>query len=382
MTNIKTEITIVGGGPVGLFLGICLSSKGINCTILEKRAHPVQDSRSLGIHPVSLELFKKTGLLNQFLKKGISINIGLAHDGERLLGSIDFQQLEKPFNFILACPQFYTERILLEKFLELNPDGLITNATVTNLKQTKEEVSCWYRKEGENYSITSRYIIGCDGKNSLVRKKSGIIYDGKRYPDTYIMGDFEDNTSFKDQAVIFLPEQGLVESFPLPNDMRRWVVKTNSFIKSPTIDILVDLVYQRIGFNLRIPENTMISSFGVQNFTADTFYKGRIVLCGDSAHVVSPIGGQGMNLGWIGAWSLANALSEIFNHPEKENGLLFRYQKTQKKIVRIASRRAEWNMMLGRKQFFPVLRKMIVQLILKTPLKKIALRVFTMKGLN
>lgn len=382
MTNIKTEITIVGGGPVGLFLGICLSSKGINCTILEKRAHPVQDSRSLGIHPVSLELFKKTGLLNQFLKKGISINKGLAHDGERLLGSIDFQQLEKPFNFILACPQFYTERILLEKFLELNPDGLITNATVTNLKQTKEEVSCWYRKEGENYSITSRYIIGCDGKNSLVRKKSGIIYDGKRYPDTYIMGDFEDNTSFKDQAVIFLPEQGLVESFPLPNDMRRWVVKTNSFIKSPTIDILVDLVYQRIGFDLRIPENTMVSSFGVQNFTADTFYKGRIVLCGDSAHVVSPIGGQGMNLGWIGAWSLANALSEIFNHPEKENGLLFRYQKTQKKIVRIASRRAEWNMMLGRKQFFPVLRKMIVQLILKTPLKKIALRVFTMKGLN
>ncbi len=382
MTNIKTEITIAGGGPVGLFLGICLSLKGINCTILEKRAHPVQDSRSLGIHPVSLELFKKTGLLNQFLEKGISINKGLAHDGERLLGSIDFQQLEKPFNFILACPQFYTERILLEKFLELNPEGLITNATVTNVKQTKEDVSCWYRKEGENYSITSRYIIGCDGKNSLVRKKSGIIYHGKRYPDTYIMGDFEDNTSFEDQAVIFLPEQGLVESFPLPDDMRRWVVKTNSFIKSPTIDILVDLVYQRIGFDLRTPENTMISSFGVQNFTADTFYKGRIVLCGDSAHVVSPIGGQGMNLGWIGAWSLANTLSEISNHPEKENELLSGYQKTQQKIVRIASRRAEWNMMLGRKQFFPVLRKMVVQLILKTPLKKIALRVFTMKGLN
>ena len=63
MKKNKSEITIVGGGPVGLFLGICLSKQGIDCTILEKRAEPVQDSRSLGIHPVSLELFEKTGLI-------------------------------------------------------------------------------------------------------------------------------------------------------------------------------------------------------------------------------------------------------------------------------------------------------------------------------
>ncbi|MBO6623166.1 MAG: FAD-dependent monooxygenase [Balneola sp.] len=381
MKKNKSEITIVGGGPVGLFLGICLSQQGIDCTILEKRAEPVQDSRSLGIHPVSLELFEKSGFVNEFLEKGISIIKGLAHDGDRILGSIDFDQFEGPFNFILACPQFYTERILLAKFQELNPDGLITEATVRRIKQSDQEVSCWYLKAGKENCIASKYIIGCDGKNSLVRKESGILYEGKQYPDTYIMGDFDDNTSYGNQAVVFLPKQGLIESFPLPDNMRRWVVKTDSYIDSPTPSILVELVQQRIGADLKGLKKTMISSFGVQNFSAENYFKDRVILCGDAAHVVSPIGGQGMNLGWIGAWLLAKALFKIKMNPEKETELLSDYQKQQKKIVKKASRRAEWNMIMGRKQLFPFLRTTMVQLILKTPLKKVALKIFTMKNL-
>ncbi|OAN61924.1 hypothetical protein A8B79_05765 [Balneola sp. EhC07] len=381
MKKNKSEITIVGGGPVGLFLGICLSKQGIDCTILEKRAEPVQDSRSLGIHPVSLELFEKTGLVNEFLEKGISIKKGLAHNGKKVLGIINFDQLGGPFNFILACPQFYTERILLAKFQELNPEGLISEATVTRVQQSDQDVSCWYQKAGKEYCITSKYIIGCDGKNSLVRKDTGILYEGKQYPDTYIMGDFDDNTSFEDQAVVFLPKQGLIESFPLPDNMRRWVVKTDSYIDSPTQNILADFVKQRVGTDLKTLKNTMISSFGVQNFSAENYFKDRVILCGDAAHVVSPIGGQGMNLGWIGAWLLAKALSKIKMNPEKETEFLSDYQKQQKKIVKKASRRAEWNMRMGRKQSFPFFRKILVQLILKTPLKKIALKVFTMKGL-
>lgn len=381
MKKNKPEITIVGGGPVGLFLGICLSQQGIDCTILEQRAEPVQDSRSLGIHPVSLELFEKSGFVNEFLKKGISIKKGLAHNGDRILGSIDFDQLEGPFNFILACPQFYTERILLSKFLEINPEGLISEATVTHIQQTDQEVSCWYQKSGKENCITSKYIIGCDGKNSLVRKESGIFYGGKRYPDTYIMGDFEDNTSFGDHAVVFLPKQGLIESFPLPDNMRRWVVKTDSYIDSPTSNLLAELVQQRIGIDLKNLKKTMISSFGVQNFSAENYFKDRVILCGDAAHVVSPIGGQGMNLGWIGAWLLAKALFKIKMNPEKESKFLSGYQNQQKKIVKKASRRAEWNMRMGRKQLFPFLRTTMVQLILKTPLKNVALKIFTMKGL-
>jgi 2-polyprenyl-6-methoxyphenol hydroxylase-like FAD-dependent oxidoreductase len=379
-TNFK--ITIVGGGPVGLFLGICLTKTGLDCTVLEQREYPVSDSRSLGIHPVSLKLFEKIDLASKFLKQGICIKKGIAHDGNTELGSINFHQLEEPYNFILACPQFSTETILRDRFLEHNPDGLITNALVTNISQSEKEAICYYQKEGQRYSLSSNFIVGCDGKKSLVRNQSGISFIGKKYPDTYIMGDFEDNTQFHNNAVVFLPKEGLIESFPLPDKMRRWVVKTDSFIKHPNKDLISEIVEQRTGISLSNAESTMMSSFGVQNYEAETFYKNRILLCGDAAHVVSPIGGQGMNLGWIGAYHLAKVLGAVRSDPESFKKLLSEFQIRQKGIVKKAARRAEWNMKLGRKQRVPILKKVLVKTLLTPPFNKIAAQKFAMKGLD
>ncbi|HCI71215.1 MAG TPA: oxidoreductase [Balneola sp.] len=382
MTKNTFKITIVGGGPIGLFLGICLSKQGIDCTILEKRAEPVPDSRSLGIHPVSLELFRKTNIASKFLDAGIHIKKGLAHNGKRLLGSINFEQLERPYNFILACPQFETEKILREHFLALNPQGLITEALVTNIEENMDEAICYYQKDGKEISLSSTYIVGCDGKNSLVRQQSRIFYGGTKYPDTYIMGDFEDNTTIGDNAVVFLPKQGLIESFPLPNQMRRWVVKTDSLVEKPTAQLISEITLHRIDHDLKNLKNTMLSSFNVQYFEAECFFKNRVLLCGDAAHVVSPIGGQGMNLGWIGAWLLAKALSEINIYPEQETEFLLGFQNQQKNIVKKASRRAEWNMRIGRKQRFPIYRELFVTLLLNSPLNKVAAQKFAMKGLT
>lgn len=377
----KLNITIVGGGPVGLFLGICLSKAGIECTILEKRAHPVPDSRSLGIHPISLELFQQLGFSDEFLKAGIQIRKGIALDRKGKLGEINFSQLEKPFNFILACPQFETEKILTKRFLETNPNGLVKNADVISIQQNDEKATSRYILNDKEYKIESDFIIGCDGKNSFVRQESGIFYGGKRYPDTYIMGDFEDTTNFGSNASVFLPKGGLIESFPLPNNMRRWVVKTDSLVKNPTQTVLTDYIYERIGYNLSKVKNTMLSGFGVQHFMAEKFFKNRIVLAGDAAHVVSPIGGQGMNLGWIGAWKLSKALASVQNKPNKVIHFFTEYHKQQKKIVVKAALRAELNMRLGRKQRIPYLKKLLILLFLNTSLSKYATQQFAMKNL-
>ena len=374
----KARIVIVGGGPVGLFLGLCLEKSGIDCLVLEMRKEPVPDSRSLGIHPPSLRLFEKLNIIEPFLKSGLKIKTGLAYNDKTLIGEVDFAAAcPKPYNYILACPQSVTEDILRKEFLSIAPDKLLSEARVHDLHFGEKEATVFYKHKEVSKQVAASLVIGCDGKNSLVRQKAGIFFGGKRYPDTYVMGDFEDTTSFGDQAAVFLAKPGMIECFPLPNGMRRWVVKTDQYISEPTANSIAELVKTRVDFDLSGIRNTMINSFGVQHFIAETFYKKQVLLCGDAAHVISPIGGQGMNLGWIGAWDLASSLSTSQITFETLN----EYERFHQKRVKKAARRAEFNMALGRKHSLSFLRSSIIRLMLNTPLKNKMARQFTMQDL-
>lgn len=381
--NNTEDIIIVGGGPVGLFMGICLYHHGIACTILEQRTELVKESRSLGIHPVSLELFEKLGIVEDFLSAGIKVQKGIASDGTLELGEISFKDSLPPYNHILINPQFETERILRDHFIELAPQGLIQGARVIDISHNQDEVSVSFVKDEVKHEIFGAYLIGCDGKNSIVRESAGIRFKGKKYPDTYIMGDFDDSTRYDNDAVVYLTKEGLVECFPLPGKKRRWVVKTDEFISEPTPQLLADLVHKRTNHTIPLVSNTMTSGFGVQHYLAETFVKQRILLAGDSAHVVSPIGGQGMNLGWLDAWELASILSYcrgLSRHQPISD--LFAYSTKQKSIAKKVARRAEINMRLGRKSNFQPLKKLFLKTVLKPSTNKKLAELFTMRGLE
>lgn len=162
---------------------------------------------------------------------------------------------------------------------------------------------------------------------------------------------------------------------PLPNNMRRWVVKTDEYIKDPDVTALTDRVYARTGSILDGTHHSMLSAFGVQHFQAEFFTKGRVILAGDAAHVVSPIGGQGMNLGWIDGLELAECLAAEI--PDLKG-----YHRQQSKMARKVARRAEINMMLGRKRKHPFFRDLIVKLMLSPLLQGFTARLFTMRGLK
>ena len=377
-------VIIAGGGPVGLYLGCLLHEKKIPFVILEKRQEKSNHSRSLGIHPVSLELFDALGIANRFVERGIKIQRGLAFSDSGQIGSISFKNCPKPFNYILSLPQHLTENILEEHLSSLNPDALIRGAEVTNIEEREECVTISVSHSGQEFSLECRCLVGCDGKESIVRKEAGIPFEGSSYPDTYIMGDFSDNTIFESDAAVFLPDEGLIESFPLIDSRRRWVVKTEKYIDQVNRRDLEDRVAARIGHDLSEEENFMLSSFGVQKLIARPIARKRIALAGDAAHIVSPIGGQGMNLGWLDASTLAESLKDSLG---KEDDLhLFRsleeYARHRQQITEKVIRRAEWNMKLGRKPSFPSLRNAIVWLMLKTPLQKRVARLFTMRKLE
>ncbi len=364
-------------------MGICLHYHGIPCTIIEKRKEVISDSRSLGIHPASLEIFERLGIVDEFLENGVRVKRGIAHDGKKEIGTIDFEVCPSPYQYILINPQFETERILRDQFLKLNPDSIITGAEAVAMTEEFDFVTLTINKDGKEEHLEVGYVIGCDGKNSFIRKAAGIAFTGKRYPDSYIMGDFADTTNYDNDAVVYLTKEGLVECFPLPKNQRRWVVKTEEYISDPTPELLTHLIKERVSEEINIGTNSMVSSFGVSHFLADTFIKERILLVGDAAHVVSPIGGQGMNLGWLDAWHLANVMS-FCRGISKDLPIadLFVYEAKQRPIAKKVTRRAAFNMSLGRKTSLHSFRTSLVRSMLKKPFHNKMAQLFTMRGLE
>src|SRR5699024_5936122 len=122
------QVAVVGGGPVGLFLACCLQKIGISCSVFEKRGGPVKHSRSIGIQPVSLELFDNIGITDAFLEEGTKIGEGRVFCHEKPIGTLSFEDCPPPYPFILLLPQYKTEQLLASQLQSLNSDVLHWNS--------------------------------------------------------------------------------------------------------------------------------------------------------------------------------------------------------------------------------------------------------------
>jgi 2-polyprenyl-6-methoxyphenol hydroxylase-like FAD-dependent oxidoreductase len=397
---LTTDILIVGAGPVGLFLGCRLAQLGIPFKIVEKRTSRFQHSRSIGIHPPSLEKLEPLGVVDEMLQRGTHISKGHGFVNTTYLGVLDFSKCPKPYNFVVTLPQFETEAILEKRLCELAPLSLLRGYEVVDLEQNDKQINVKIRnwkigklkseKQNEQRitndqqsitNLTAKFVIACDGKDSTVRQLAQIPFRGRDYPDTYVMGDFIDNTKFASDAAIYLTNEGLVESFPLAKGVRRWVAKTNERITEPSVELLGHLIKTRVNHDLPLETNSMLSSFGVQRYLADTFVKDRVILAGDAAHVLSPIGGQGMNLGWLDAWVVAEVLDNILLKHQSGSRELKQYDLDRQRSSRRAIRRAEFNMRMGRQTRFGFAKHALAKVLLQEPFATRLSKMFTMRGL-
>ncbi|MEX0779573.1 MAG: NAD(P)/FAD-dependent oxidoreductase [Balneolales bacterium] len=377
------DVLIAGAGPVGLLLGHRLNQLGINFIVLEKRNDPYNHSRSIGIHPPSLELFDQIDISKLLLNKGICIKKGRAYyDANELLGTLNFTLCPGPHQYVLTLPQYQTEQILRDSLLEKAPGCIKSGVEVLGLRQYDHYVETEAYKGRKKISYRTSYLIGCDGKASIVREKSGISFTGGKYPYRYAMGDFDDNTGYVNQAAIYIGDEGLVETFPLSDGVRRWVAELPGITDECTISQFCGIISRRTGFIISQSSNSMFSNFEAEHYMAGRFHQNRVLLTGDSAHILSPIGGQGMNLGWLDAWHLGKALQETLNQKSPSMQPLVRWEKRRMQSARKAITRAEINMALGQKSQWPKLRKMAIERLINFPFNRLMSRMFTMRGLS
>lgn len=402
------EVVIAGGGPAGLFLGALLLRSGVDVHVLERRTERAGHSRAIGIHPPALAALDTIGMGGELTAAGVAIRQGIGRSGGQELGRLSFGGVSRKYPFVLSLPQVHTEELLERRLAELNPEALRRGTTVEGLRMDGDDVVVHWRAakggggaddggtddggtddggtdgdsdaDGVAGSTRARFVVGADGARSSVRSALGIAAPVRNYPDTYLMGDFADTTNDGADAALYLERQGIVESFPLPGGLRRWVAWTPSLARDATAAVLADLIRERTGTRVLPGTNSMISAFAVRRRVAARMVAGRCALIGDAAHEISPIGGQGMNLGWLDAVELAPLIVAALRDLPATAPALRAFEQRRLSAARRAARQAHLNMVLGRPVPAPLLpaRNLALRSVLSSTFEQRLARVFTM----
>ena len=411
------DVLVVGGGAAGLALAARLLEAGLDVVVWERRPAPAGLSRAIGIHAPALESLDRE-VAEQVVDESVLVRRGVARTRDRVLGVVPFDRVSARFPFVATLPQARTEEILRARVDALDPSCVQRGTTLTGLQEVHGAVQVtgevpitgWAADQEAPAADdaftsaltlttpvheTSRFVVAADGARSTVRDLLGVPAPLRTYPDTYVMGDLADTTGTgpgalvddrarRDDAVVHLEREGVVESFPLPQGTRRWVVRTDARVVGPTAHQLVAVVEHRTGVRLDASTCTMLSSFEVRRRLATRTVHGRTVLLGDAAHEISPIGGQGMNLGWLDAARLAPLLVEGARAGRIPAEALERYDASRRRRARWAARQAEANMALGRpvQGATAVLRDALLTAALRTPARRGLASVYAMRHLR
>ena len=368
------EVVIVGAGPVGLLLGNLLGASGVQTLLIDKREHGPEASMAIGLTPPSLALLHNLQLDQQFIAAGVRVDQAVVHSSKEQLGVLSFRTLPGPYTFILSLPQAETVRLLEARLGDWPQVTLRRGTELVALEQKSGRVTASLQ-EGEAQQpqrVHSNFLVGADGGRSCARQMAGIPIATRSYPQSFVMGDFADHSGFGDQAHLYFTRYGSVESFPLSGGRRRWVIQTEERLDQVPPRTLSEEIRRRTGIDLAGCDAYFTSSYAVGRLLAKHYHSERIALCGDAAHMMSPVGGQGMNVGFADAAWLASVLVACCREGAEAEPLLTHYGQNRRKAARIATGRAARGMWLGtrRGRLSCLWRDPLLRLLLAPPLRR------------
>jgi 2-polyprenyl-6-methoxyphenol hydroxylase-like FAD-dependent oxidoreductase len=257
-----------------------------------------------------MEVLEPLGVSRDLLAEGVKVPIFRVRDRDQPLLTIDFSDLPSSYRFALMIPQNRVEQILLQHLESLGcnvmrPCKLIRYTTSPSLVEAQVQ-------DSSIKSIKAEWLIGCDGMHSTVRQQSGIAFSGGEYEASFVLADVSmDWPLSREEVTLFFAPKGLVVVAPLPNERFRIVATVDEAPEVPSLEFMQAILDARGPTTSpgRLHDVAWSSRFHIHHRVAQTPRKGRVLLCGDAAHVHSPAGGQGMNTGIQDSVSLAEALT-------------------------------------------------------------------------
>jgi 2-polyprenyl-6-methoxyphenol hydroxylase-like FAD-dependent oxidoreductase len=338
----EIDILIIGAGPTGLALALELATQtpSPSFRIIEATVERSNKSRALVLHPRSLELLARHGIAQSFLSRGRFNHAIRLFANQKFVFEIDLMKTpfrDTAFPNPLMISQAETEAVLEET---LSKYGIVVERGVKaeNVVQDDGCATALLKSLDGNggekeQEVRCKYIVGCDGAHSIVRKSAGMKYEGAVYPQDFILADVHMKWEQKACLSIFLGDN-FMGVFPMKDEIYRLILsrpKESGSDVEPTMKDFEDVMAKLVPGKAEIYDPVWVTRFRLHHRMVDNYRKGRMFVAGDAAHIHSPAGGQGMNTGIQDAvnlgWKLASAI-----RGEKDESFLDTYNIERRKV--------------------------------------------------
>ncbi len=347
MSNSEMKpVLIVGAGPTGMTAAMELARFGIPVRLVEKTPEPATTSRAVGVQARTLELFEQRGLTKEMLPLGNPGVAGSIYGGGKRIFRLEFAHIDSRYGYIFFLSQAETERILRE---ELGRAGVTIERPVEMVAFAQKEstshpgsggavTATLRRADGSLEEVEASYLIASEGAHSTVRSTLGLQFSGKTLEENYALGDLHIEGDLADSDFhIFSSDHGFMGLFPMGKGHFR-LIASNPLSKpnkdtEPSLEELQRIYDMRSPIPARFHNLTWSSWFHINNRMVEPLRHGNLFLGGDSAHIHSPAGAQGMNTGIQDMINLGWKMASVL-HGTASPALLDTYSEDRVPVIK------------------------------------------------